>query len=235
MKQHGFLRNSVFTVLEKSDEACILFFKSNDETKKIYPFDFEIVLAYQLTPTGVIVNYDVKNTGKINLPFNIGDHPGFKVEGNIEDYRLKLDNKDEVLLSYQTETGLQEMVCKDGVIGLKREMFADGQAVIIEDIKANKVTLLKKDEEKLRYNIEADNLLLWSADIDHFLCLEPWYGEPELFNQMEENLELGKIKQLAPGEKFSYARRLSFFNNDFLDRLKSIRQILSKSEKNYSK
>ncbi len=235
MKQHGFLRNSLFSVLEKSDDACSLSFKSNDETKKIYPFDFEIMLAYQLTPTGVIVNYDVKNTGKKPLPFNIGDHPGFKVEGDIEDYWLKLDSQHDVILGYQTEDGLQEVVCKDGVIGLKREMFADGQAVIIDDIVAKKVTLFKKDEEKLRYNIEADNLLLWSADIDHFICLEPWYGELELFNQMEQNLELGKIKQLAPGENFSYARRLSFYNNDFLNRLKSIRQILSKSEKNYSK
>ena len=62
LTQHGFARDQVFDVIEKGGEEVSFSLKSTKETKKKYPFDFELVITYTLEHQELTVNYQVENT-----------------------------------------------------------------------------------------------------------------------------------------------------------------------------
>jgi galactose mutarotase-like enzyme len=170
------------------------------------------------------INYHIENTGEEVLPFNIGDHPGFNIDGDIEDYHLEFSDDEDSEIIYLNKEGKEvSKKIENKKLPLTKDMFEKTHAKRIMGIKSNRVTLYKKDEPVLRYTIKSHNLLLWSADINHFLCIEPWYGEPNLLNDAENNMKSGKVLTLNPGESFEYNRRISFYNKDFMDRLNSYR------------
>jgi galactose mutarotase-like enzyme len=228
MKHHGFLRDSMFEKIESTPSSCTVVFKSNDITKKSYPFDFEFRTTYSLTPFGVNVTYNIKNTGDRKMPFNIGDHPGFKIEGNIEDYSVRFSHDEESKVSYVNGKGENvSRKIEDRVLHLTKDMFENKDPKIILGSKSKRVVLYKKETPILKYNTKANNLLFWSAD-KNFLCIEPWYGWPKLFNNMEENIRNGKILTLIPGKEFELRRRMSFYDNEyFRARLKSYIEALA--------
>ena len=97
LTQHGFARDQVFDVIEKGGEEVSFSLKSTKETKKKYPFDFELVITYTLEHQELTVNYQVEYTGKEEMYFGIGGHPAFNVplESSLtfEDYYLSFHLK----------------------------------------------------------------------------------------------------------------------------------------------
>ena len=84
MNQHGFVRESMFEVIDYYNDGCLLRLKSNDVTKRQYPFEFQLDVLYKVVTGGIDINYIVKNTGDKIMPFNIGDHPGFQLDNSVE-------------------------------------------------------------------------------------------------------------------------------------------------------
>ncbi len=66
--------------------------KSTPETKKNYPFDFELLISYELGGDGITVHYQVANVGEEEMFFSIGGHPAFNVplkkDSTFEDFYL---------------------------------------------------------------------------------------------------------------------------------------------------
>ncbi len=84
MNQHGFIRDSSFD-LEVGDPGlltCTL--KSNEETKKHYPFDFEFTVTYRVLLTGLAIRFQFKNNSETTIPLAPGVHPYFAVEDSNE-------------------------------------------------------------------------------------------------------------------------------------------------------
>jgi galactose mutarotase-like enzyme len=60
---HGFARDNDFKcICTKPDKAAFLF-SSGEETKEVYPFDFELIVTYILKENSLIVKWEVHNTG----------------------------------------------------------------------------------------------------------------------------------------------------------------------------
>lgn len=216
MGQHGFLRDSHFELISNSNSECRIKLISDDETKKQYPFDFELMIDYKLTAVGIVVCYSIKNIGENQMPFNIGEHPGFKVKDDLTNYYLIFDNNENSVGICKNNHHCE---IKDGRLQLNKEML-EGGAVIFNNLHSKRCTLFNSETPVLRYNIEAQNLLLWSADPDGFICIEPWHGEPRTFNNLEESTKNGKVIVLNPNEIFSFRRNLSLYDKEFLERFK---------------
>ena len=45
LAQHGFARNSAFEVLEATGDSVSLVLRSSEESRKLWPHDFELVIA----------------------------------------------------------------------------------------------------------------------------------------------------------------------------------------------
>jgi len=90
---HGFAKDSEFAVTAAEDAlTCVL--EADDATRAVYPFDFRLTVVYRLKNDRTLrVESTVTNTGKGELPFSLGAHPGFRVplrEGErFEDYYLR--------------------------------------------------------------------------------------------------------------------------------------------------
>ena len=69
MGQHGFARDMDFEVIEHGQEMASFILRSTPETLEKYPFDFELVISYELGGDGITVHYQVANTAKKKCSF----------------------------------------------------------------------------------------------------------------------------------------------------------------------
>ena len=53
--QHGFAKDMEFELIQDTDNAKVYMTKSNEETLKMYPFKFELYIAYIIVDKGFIL------------------------------------------------------------------------------------------------------------------------------------------------------------------------------------
>ena len=89
LEKHGFARHKEFEVESAEKEKVVFLFKSSDETKKGYPFDFEFRVIYTLDGDRLVICYDVKNTTDGDMYFTTGAHEGYACPEGIENYSIE--------------------------------------------------------------------------------------------------------------------------------------------------
>lgn len=197
MPQHGFVSEYTFDVAEKTEETLTLSLSANDETKKIYPFDFNLAITFTLKADGLHWDFKVSNNGDNTLSFALGSHPAFNLPinraGTFADYQIEVTPKvDElkhfkiVKKPYPFREGSLETIkdYRDGAIHLNYDMFADG-LIIIEN---SGLQALKLTSPKTKHTItvtldDFKYVCLWTkegADAP-FLCVEPFEGLPDVY------------------------------------------------------
>lgn len=70
MSQHGFARDMEFDIIFKNETAIFFELKSNEDTFKKYPFDFKLVIGYELKNNSVKFIWKVINTGNTEMLFS---------------------------------------------------------------------------------------------------------------------------------------------------------------------
>lgn len=184
MGQHGFARDMDFDLVNKTENTCIFILKSNEETKKKYPFDFELCIGYELSSTGIKVIWNVKNSGEEKLEFSIGAHPAFNCILDDTSIRISKDGKaiggftNSVFGKGLLTENKKDIALDAGVMKLSADSF-DGDAYVIENNQTDKVEMLDKDGNTyLAVSFDSPLVGIWSPPGKNapFLCIEPWYG-----------------------------------------------------------
>ena len=68
--QHGFARDSEFVCTETTDTRASFVLRATEETKKVYPYEFELTVIYVLRGKEVDVEWQGKNPGgQTSLPY----------------------------------------------------------------------------------------------------------------------------------------------------------------------
>src|SRR5574344_31942 len=78
--RHGFARTQKFTVETKTADSLTLKLTANEETRKVYPFEFELFASVSLTKNVLLRDIKVVNKGTTPLPFALGLHQAFKAK-----------------------------------------------------------------------------------------------------------------------------------------------------------
>ena len=184
LNKHGYARFKEFT-LEKSDENSAVFLhKSDKETKKSYPFDYEFRIIYTLDGNKITVTYETKNVSdKTTMYFSVGAHEGYSCPEGIEEYEIVFD-KPETLDSYVLDGNLLEentvrVMENSTVFPLKCEYFSV-DALVFRNLNSRKVQLRNKNGDR-KIDVEfngSDYLLFWTKPngIGKYICIEPWCG-----------------------------------------------------------
>ncbi len=209
LKQHGFAKRFVFEVESSSDTSAVFLLKSNEETKKIYPFDFELRIEYTLLNKKVKVDYIIDNKTDGEMLFSIGSHEGYMCKA-FEDCVLEFDreiNLKNCKLSGPFLNGETESIaenCRTLSLGSKNFWAYD---LIFKDIDFKALTVKNSKGEKIvRAEFEDfPNLLIWSQQNAPYICVEAWHGLPDYVNHdgSFENkaglikLEKGETKRLT--------------------------------------
>ncbi len=183
--KHGFARISEFAVEKVESDSVTFLLCSNEDTKKQFPFDFELRITYTLVDNKLDVVYSVKNTGSGDMYFSIGSHEAYACPGGIEEYSLVFDREEEFrcneldgnLLAYSTYS-----VGEGTELPLKYDFFSI-DALVFLDIKSRGVKLVHRPTGKsIGVDFEGfDYLLIWTMPnaYANYVCIEPWCGIPD--------------------------------------------------------
>ncbi|WP_448634802.1 aldose epimerase family protein [Pedobacter panaciterrae] len=73
LPRHGFARDNQFEAEQISNTEVVFTLIQNEETLKVYPFDFKLKLHYKITDASLSCTYIVLNPGNKELLFQLAD------------------------------------------------------------------------------------------------------------------------------------------------------------------
>lgn len=209
--KHGFARDYEFKVSSQDDTSIEFLFESNEETLKIYPFNFKLYLKYILNGKKLRMEYRVENLGDKKMYFSLGAHPAFAtpVGENIDysDYYIEFEKEEsgevKVLNGALINSKKVEKVFEGKKLLLTKDRFKN-DALIIENPNSYKVNL-KNDKNK--YNVSFTYkgfkyMAFWNMVGAEYVCLEPWCGISDYDNCSGNIEEKNGIETLEAKEKF---------------------------------
>lgn len=213
MGQHGFARDMEFENISKN--SYIL--KSNEETLKKFPFEFELYVSYEVDENTLKTQYKVVNKDNKIMYFGLGGHPAFKCEYSKNDCEIEFENIENNIEFYQLENGLvkPEAIDKsefmnDNKIVLNKDIFKN-DAIIMKNISSNKVVLKENNKSKLEFDFSGFKYLaLWSKEDAPFVCIEPWINTADKLNSTGNFKDKEDISILKPGQEFVCEYKVKF-------------------------
>ncbi|MDY2550672.1 aldose 1-epimerase family protein [Enterococcus casseliflavus] len=213
LPRHGFARDMLFTVVEQRTDYALFLLESSTETKAKYPFDFQLYVSYELGGDGLVVKYQVKNSGQKELFFSIGGHPAFNVpleKGlTFEDYYLSFSPKKSRVklplkgnyIDYEQRTLGQT----NTDLRLTHDMFAND--ALVYETKGLHSYSIRSEKSPHSVTLSYNNMPyvgFWSTYPvkSPFLCIEPWCGIADTLEASGELSEKLGIQALPPDELF---------------------------------
>ena len=207
LNRHGFARDRNFDVIDSSENSVIFSLKSDEDTLKVYPFDFELQLIYTLNDNNLNIAYKIINKDKVKIPFSIGAHPAFALPERFTNYSLLFEHE-ESLISHQLEDGLIsdktiKIPYKDRKISLNYPLF-ENDALIFKTLKSKSVTILENNNSllKVKYN-DFKSLGLWTVQQAPFICIEPWLGYSDTLKSTGSIFEKEALQILERNQTFN--------------------------------
>lgn len=220
LSRHGFARERVFNVVTQEEDKVVFALESDDNTKAVYPFDFELRLEYELKEATLSCTYKVSNKGAEEMFFSVGGHPAFALplEAGLvyEDYYLAFERA-EPLLRYKLQDGLisgkTEIVPSDeGRVMLHPSLFYE-DAIVLKHLTSELVTLQSpKSSHGLRFHFSGFPYLgIWAAKDAPFVCIEPWCGHADFVGHNQQLETKEGIEKLAPGATWQRTWKVECF------------------------
>ncbi len=219
MVPHGFVKKKEFEVVAEEKTQVTFLFESDEETKKIYPYDFKFRVMFKLNGDTLGVYYIVENHGDTDMYYNVGCHEGYATKNAVDGYYVKFDkDTDELDTSIFIEKFLANKTDKMKVgekgVNLK-EFFIpenDGKSILFENLPSKRLSLFKGDKEVLSvYYPDFDHLVLWTRSGADFIAIEPWNGLPDV-HSCDNVLETKKsVSKLEPKSTKSFYHSITFF------------------------
>ncbi|MBS4175008.1 aldose epimerase [Bacillus sp. FJAT-49736] len=191
MKNHGFARNLPWEVVETNKDKELsmkLCLRSNEETKKVYPFEFEVIYKYILKKNTLIIEQEYKNLSDEEMPFYSGFHPYFKTSQKA----LTIDSDAKAYLDYND---LEEKPFR-GIIDLTDKK----ESLMLLDTKKTEIAFNLQEAGKrisLEYGDEFKYVVCWTEEGKEFVCVEPWMARSGELNRQEELVYLKPAESLT--------------------------------------
>lgn len=195
--KHGFARENEFELLNQQKDYIEFIFRANENTKKIYPFNFNFYIKYILKDNSLQIEYKVENLEDKKMYFSLGAHPAFNtpLDSNTKysDYFIELENLENDGV-YFLEDSLfnaekKKRLLTKNILHLTENIFED-DVLILKNTNSKKVYLKNKNGSfTLGFKFEGfKHLAFWSKPNAPYICLEPWNGLPD-YKDCTENLE----------------------------------------------
>ena len=224
---HGFAKRQEFEVVSLEKTQATFLIESNDETRKMYPFEFAFRVMYKIIDNQLAVYYFVENKDSKDLLYNVGCHEAFMLDSDLTNYQLEFtEDKDFLKNMAYSENGLlgkyYDIPLDGQVLQLNNDFFQGGRqldfgyalhdSIVVEKIKSKRVNLLKNGEKVLSvYYNDFENLVVWTEVGSKFLAIEPWDGLPDYADCSHKLIEKKGIRSLKSGEHKSFYHSIMFY------------------------
>lgn len=220
--QHGFARDTDFVCVDTTADSVTHQMKSDEATRKTYPFDFVLRIKHILNGRKLTVCWKVVNDSNSSMYFAIGGHPAFCVpvlpDTRQSDYRLTFGWQES--LTYQlldpasgTLDGTQTypLPLENGSCAISEHMF-DRDALVFDKQIIRAGIALPDGTPYIELSCEGfPNFGIWAAPGAPFVCLEPWAGRCDNSGFTGELSQKPFLNVLEPDEMFEKAYSIHIF------------------------
>ncbi len=198
LKQHGFARDLPWKVSDQAtqDKASLtVVLNSTEQTKAVYPFDFELAFTYHMQGNTLEVQQNYTNKSSEPMPFSFGFHPYFAVS---DKNQLEFEIPSGEYLDQKTK----EMHSFDGNFDFDRDEID----VAFKQLTSQSASVTDHSR-KLKLTLDYDDvfpiLVFWTVKGKDFYCLEPWSAGRNSLNTGEH------LTILEPGASCSASMKLT--------------------------
>jgi len=213
MKRHGLARKMEFSKLDSTTSSATFSLRASDETKKQFPFDFDLTVIYRFHSSALTTEFHVANLGEKPMPYVLGGHPAFNCpiskEERFEDWMIEFEqNETAECPQIDLHTGMiffhkrVPILKNEKTISLQHSLF-DQDALVFDSLKSKKVKLCSS---KSGHGVEMDfagfdYFGIWSAvNNAPFVALEPWTGCATAEDEDDDFYHKRGMTLLQPGQ-----------------------------------
>jgi len=187
--QHGFARDLDFACVECSESHVVHRLCATEETRKIYPYDFQLTVRQSLNPENpgeLELEWTIENLGDGRMFYAIGGHPGFLPPDGIkkEECSVFFPGKKELSFYSADKAGYAlpqniYKLCLDRSLAPWQDTIPE--TWIIEEQGVDRAGLSGPDGTPfvLVRCAGFPILAVWANPKGPFVCLEPWYGRTD--------------------------------------------------------
>lgn len=205
MPKHGLARKLPFAVKECDGAKAVFSLESDENTLKSYPFEFELLVAFELCEKSLVNTMTVVNKTKGEMYFSIGAHPGFNCNiGDVIEFELPETLETERIDSDNLIIPEKFPVIENSrEIEITKDIFSK-DALILSGIKSKKLRIKGENEIEFTFG-DCPFLGIWAKPGAPYVCLEPWYGVNDGREVKNDISEKRGIERLDEGESFAFS------------------------------
>jgi galactose mutarotase-like enzyme len=216
MPQHGFARDSLFTVIEQDEASARLRLTESDETRAQFPFRFIFDVTMTLGPGSLGFSFEVTNADTGDLPYAIGFHPAFPWPFDAKDrdgHAVEFQNEEAAEIPSITDEGLlvrrgRRLPIEGRRLGLEPGLFTE--ALVFLNAKSRSVRFRSPSGSSIE--LEGDesfpHLALWTKPTAPFLSMEAWTGHADMEGFSGDLFERPSQRRLPSGHSARHALTL---------------------------
>lgn len=222
-RSHGLARYFPFTLECQTENTLTFLFTDNEETKKEYPFSFELRVIFTLQGETLTTRYEVTNTDAREMICAFGGHPGINIpfgKGKFEDYYLDFGTPSTPLrqLLDATDSFMADkavpFALEDGTkLPLKHDLF-DHDAIILQNSTGRVCIRSTKDSRYVAMSYDEYPFIgFWQVKKPDapYICLEPWGALPGLEGKIVELETKPHMTRVPTGEKKAISFTLEIY------------------------
>ena len=205
MPKHGLFRKRKAQFVEQTSNSLTFKESADEETLKIFPFDFEVFVIFELIDKSLKVTHKIINNGNDTMYFSIGGHPGFNCK--IGDYLLFEKNETLETIEIDTEclrTGKTIPVLdENNKIVITKDIF-NNDALIFNGMKSKTITLASDEHNRkviFDYS-DCSYLGIWAKPGAPYVCIEPWWGVNDSHERKDDISKKDAIISLSANDTY---------------------------------
>ncbi len=222
LSRHGFARDRRFPVASQSEREVLFRLTADAETRRVYPFDFELEVSFALAGNRLAVQASACNTGTTSFPASLGFHPGFMWplrEGDSRDAcYLEFETDEPAPVRRLNAAGLLTHERHPTPVVGRRLNLADAlfaeDVVIFDRLASRRVVYGASTGPRIAVDFpDATYLGVWTRPAARFICIEPWRGVADPFDFEGGFAEKPGVFQVAPGEREALTMHITITEN----------------------
>jgi galactose mutarotase-like enzyme len=193
LPRHGFARTTLFEQIEATPASATFRLRSDENTRRVYPFRFELQVHFEIVEAMLSVLSLVHNAGDADMLASFGYHPAFRwplpYGQPREAHCVEFETDELAPIRRLNADGLLSPAHHATPVSGRRLMLDDAlfreDAVIFDKLSSRSVTYGAPGAPRLRVRFpDSPYFAVWTKPRRAgFICLEPWHGiaDPEGF------------------------------------------------------
>lgn len=199
LKQHGFARNTAFQVAERSASSVKLVARSTEETRRAWPWDVRLELAYTLTEDTLRIGHVVTNESTTPMPFGFGFHPYFLCS-QADKAAARVPTAARRAFDNVTKTDVDVPERGVDLTAKEVDLHLHGHGASSAEL------VLPTRRIRVDASHEYGHWVIWTLSGRDFVCLEPWTSPGNALNTGVDLIRLPPGEARAMFVAFSVAK-----------------------------